>query len=86
MHSQRNCRWGSSWRLRIRGVVEGTATHLFIPRLAELCRRGDPPPKLVTTFGFETSGEAWSAAKTGDAVNRLPDAALTALEIWDQVG
>jgi hypothetical protein len=41
---------------------------------------------LVTTFGFETSGEAWSAAKTGDAVNRLPDAALTALEIWDQVG
>jgi aryl-alcohol dehydrogenase len=56
--------------LRIRGAVEGDSDpHVFIPRLAGLCRRGDLPiEKLVTTFGFEDFGEAWSAAKTGDAV------------------
>jgi aryl-alcohol dehydrogenase len=56
--------------LRIRGVVEGDSDpHVFIPRLAALCRRGDLPiEKLVTTFGFEDFGGAWSAAKTGEAV------------------
>lgn len=56
--------------LRIRGVVEGDSDpHVFIPRLAELCTRGDlPVEKLVTTFDFDSFGEAWAAAKTGEAV------------------
>jgi aryl-alcohol dehydrogenase len=56
--------------LRVRGVVEGDSDpHDFIPRLAELVRRGELPlQKLVTRFVFDDFGAAWTAAKTGTAV------------------
>ena len=56
--------------LRVRGVVEGDSDpHAFIPRLAELWHDGDLPlDELVTTFDFDSFGEAWTAAKAGTAV------------------
>lgn len=56
--------------LRVRGVVEGDSDpHLFIPRLAELWRRGVLPlDTLVSRFAFTDFDRAWSAAKTGGAV------------------
>lgn len=56
--------------LRIRGVVEGDSDpHVFIPRLAELTRRGELPlEKLVTRFDFEQFGDAWAAAVAGAAI------------------
>ena len=56
--------------LRVRGVVEGDSTpHVFIPRLAGLWRAGDLPlEKLVSRFALDDFGEAWTAAKTGQAV------------------
>jgi aryl-alcohol dehydrogenase len=56
--------------LRVRGVVEGDSDpHVFIPRLAELSRRGELPlEKLVTRFAFDDFGAAWSAATTGTAI------------------
>ncbi|MCP9274621.1 NAD(P)-dependent alcohol dehydrogenase [Mycolicibacterium arenosum] len=56
--------------LRVRGVVEGDGDpHVFIPRLAELWRRGELPlEKLVTRFEFTDFDRAWSAAKGGRAV------------------
>ncbi|MCW2521583.1 MAG: alcohol dehydrogenase, partial [Mycobacterium sp.] len=56
--------------LRVRGVVEGDSDpHVFIPRLAELSRRGELPlEKLVTRFTFDDFGAAWSAATTGTAI------------------
>jgi aryl-alcohol dehydrogenase len=56
--------------LRVRGVVEGDSDpHVFIPRLAELSRRGELHlEKLVTRFGFDDFGAAWTAAVTGSAI------------------
>jgi aryl-alcohol dehydrogenase len=59
--------------LRLRGVVEGDSDpHTFIPRLAELSRRGElPVDELVTLFALEEFGDAWTAAKTGAAVKAV---------------
>jgi aryl-alcohol dehydrogenase len=56
--------------LRVRGVVEGDSDpQAFIPRLAELWRRGELPlEKLVTRFDFDDFGAAWTAAVTGSAI------------------
>ncbi|GAB7071388.1 zinc-binding dehydrogenase [Mycobacterium hodleri] len=56
--------------LRVRGVVEGDSDpHVFIPRLAELTRRGELPlEKLVTRFAFDDFGAAWAAAVSGTAI------------------
>ncbi|MEU0497644.1 zinc-binding dehydrogenase [Mycobacterium sp. NPDC006124] len=56
--------------LRVRGVVEGDSDpHAFIPRLAELTRRGELPlEKLVTRFAFDDFGAAWAAAVSGTAI------------------
>jgi aryl-alcohol dehydrogenase len=56
--------------LRVRGVVEGDSDpHVFIPRLAQMWRRGDLPLEaLVTTFAFADFGDAWRSATTGGAV------------------
>jgi aryl-alcohol dehydrogenase len=56
--------------LRVRGVVEGDSTpHVFIPRLADLWRRGDLPlDKLVSRFALDDFDAAWTAAKAGHAV------------------
>ena len=56
--------------LRVVGVVEGDSDpHVFIPRLAELYRRGDLPlEKLVTRYDFEAFDAAWTAATSGTAV------------------
>jgi aryl-alcohol dehydrogenase len=56
--------------LRVRGVVEGDSVpHVFIPRLAELARRGELPlEKLVTSFDLADFAGAWAAAKSGRAV------------------
>lgn len=56
--------------LAVRGVVEGDSEpQTFIPRLAELYRRGELPlDKLVTTYPFDDFDRAWAAAKAGDVV------------------
>lgn len=56
--------------LRVRGVIEGDSDpHVFIPRLAELARRGELPlEKLVTRFALDDFGDAWTAAVTGTAI------------------
>lgn len=56
--------------LRVVGVVEGDSDpHVFIPRLAELYRRGDLPlEKLVTRYDFEAFDAAWTAATSGTAI------------------
>lgn len=56
--------------LRVRGVVEGDSDpHAFIPRLAELCRRGElPVDRLVTTFELASFDVAWQAATQGRVV------------------
>ncbi|WP_342751321.1 NAD(P)-dependent alcohol dehydrogenase [Mycolicibacterium hodleri] len=56
--------------LRVRGVVEGDSDpHVFIPRLAELSRRGELPlDKVVTRFELDRFGDAWTAATTGTAI------------------
>jgi aryl-alcohol dehydrogenase len=56
--------------LRVRGVIEGDSDpHAFIPRLAELTRRGELPlEKLVTRFVFDDFGAAWAAAVAGTAI------------------
>lgn len=56
--------------LSVRGVVEGDSDpHVFIPQLAELHRDGELPlDKLVTRFGFDDFGRAWSAAKAAEVI------------------
>ena len=56
--------------LRVRGVIEGDSDpQVFIPRLAELTRRGELPlEKLVTRFEFDDFGAAWAAAEAGTAI------------------
>ena len=59
--------------LRVRGVVEGDSDpHAFIPRLAELLRRGELPlQRIVTRFDFDDFDGAWSAATAGGAVKAV---------------
>ncbi|WP_458319925.1 NAD(P)-dependent alcohol dehydrogenase [Mycolicibacterium brisbanense] len=56
--------------LALRGVVEGDSEpQTFIPRLADLYRRGELPlDKLVTTYPFDDFDRAWAAAKAGEVV------------------
>lgn len=56
--------------LTVRGVVEGDSDrHTFLPKLADLWRRGELPlEKLVTTYPFEDFAQAWQAAKHGHVV------------------
>ncbi|GAS85947.1 NAD(P)-dependent alcohol dehydrogenase [Mycolicibacterium brisbanense] len=56
--------------LALRGVVEGDSEpQTFIPRLADLYRRGELPlDKLVTTYPFDDFDWAWAAAKAGEVV------------------
>lgn len=59
--------------LRVRGVVEGDSDpKVFIPRLAELSRRGELPlDRLVSRFAFDEFGAAWAAAKSGAVVKAV---------------
>jgi aryl-alcohol dehydrogenase len=56
--------------LRVVGVVEGDSDpHVFIPRLADLYRRGELPlDKFITRFDFEAFDAAWTAAQSGTAI------------------
>jgi aryl-alcohol dehydrogenase len=56
--------------LTVRGVVEGDSEpQTFIPRLADLHRRGELPlDKFVTTYPFDDFDRAWAAAKAGEVV------------------